>query len=403
MTGAAVQHAQTEDAAAESEPGILSPEIVRGALVQLEENEKVPFPDLVFAHHLRQKTLYRAAQIDATAVDAAAARAADEVYRNRLKVFEHEHGPIVRSYWCTYEISGVAITAKEFRHPWWQLWRLDKRERLHAATDWATRDSPELAHQLHKVDNLSVRADEVLRGTPESIAMQLLACAASHILSYVDRKDGPPRDPAMIRKIINGSEVELAAIRDQYQRAGENATRIVYAGGMLRGAVLLAALGGSAGLILWAAGAFGKNSTTTWTILATIAAGGMGAAVSVLLRMAKGSFDQDYELGHKTTRRLAMARPFVGAAFAVMIFLLLKSGLVDVGGLTTKDQTIYFYAAVGFLAGFSERWARVIIGGVFGAGDDERKNKQKTLDPINAEGNHRHQLAEEVPLAAQEP
>jgi hypothetical protein len=85
--------------------------------------------------------------------------------------------------------------------------------------------------------------------------------------------------------------------------------------------------------------------------------------------MAKGSFSQDYEVGRKTTRRLAMARPFVGAAFAVMIYLLLKSGLVDIGGLTTKQQTIYFYAAIGFLAGFSERWARVIVGGVIG--DDE--------------------------------
>jgi hypothetical protein len=54
-----------------------------------------------------------------------------------------------------------------------------------------------------------------------------------------------------------------------------------------------------------------------------------------------------------------MARPFVGAAFAVAIFLLLKSGLVDLG----QDDTVYFYAAVGFLAGFSERWARVIVGG----------------------------------------
>jgi hypothetical protein len=342
MAGAAVQYPQTGDATAEREPGVVGAEVVGGALAQLKENEKVPFTDLVFVHHLRQTALYRAAQIDATADDAAAARAADEAYRNHLKVFEYEHGPIVRSYWCTYAISGVAITEKEFRHAWWQLWRLDKRERLHAATDWATRDSPELAHQLHKVDNLSVRADEVLRGTPESIAMQLLACAASHTLSYVDRKGGPPRDPATIRRIISGSEAELAAIRHHYQRAGENATRIVYAGGMLRGAVLLAALGGSAGLVLWAAHAFARNPTTVWTILATIAAGGMGAAVSVLLRMAKGSFDQDYELGHKTTRRLAMARPFVGAAFAVMIFLLLKSGLIDVGGLSTKDQTIYF-------------------------------------------------------------
>jgi len=59
-----------------------------------------------------------------------------------------------------------------------------------------------------------------------------------------------------------------------------------------------------------------------------------------------------------------------------MIFLLLKSNLVDVGGLSTSQQTIYFYAAVGFLAGFSERWARVIIGGVLGD-DEEQTAKRK--------------------------
>jgi hypothetical protein len=382
MTRAAVPHADPAQAAVETESAIASPEVVRGVLVQLEESEKVTFTDLVFAHHLRQTALYRAAQIGATEEDAAVARAADEAYRSRLTVFEREYGPIVRAYWCTYEISGVAITEKRFRHPWWQLRRADKRERMHAATDWATRDSPELAHQLHKVDNLSVRADEVLRGTAENIAVQLLACAASHVLSYVDRKGGPPRDAATIKKIVERSDAELAAIRHQYQTAGENATRIVYAGGMLRGAVLLALLGGIAGLLLWAAGAFQRDATTTWTILATIAAGGIGAAVSVLLRMAKSSFSQDYEIGRKTTRRLAMARPFVGAAFAVMIFLLLKSDLVDIGGFGTKKQTIYFYAAIGFLAGFSERWARVIIGGVFaGAEEGESKGRLKQVDP----------------------
>jgi hypothetical protein len=362
-----------------------SPQTVRGVLVELHQGEKVTFSDLVLAHYFRQSSLYQAAQSGATSEDAELAQAADTAYRNRLKIFQHENGQIIRAYWCTYEISGVAITEETIRGPWWRLRRIEKRERLHAATDWATRDSPELAHQLHKIDNLSVRADEILRGTAENIAMQLLACAASHVLSYVDRKGGPPRDPATIRKIVERSNGELADVRRHYQRAGENATRIVYAGGMLRGAVFLAMLGSIAGLILWAAGTFDRDATTTWTILATLAAGGMGAAVSVLLRMAKGSFSQDYELGRKINRRLAMARPFVGAAFAVMIFLLLKSGLVDIGGLSTKKQTIYFYAAVGFLAGFSERWARVIIGGVFGEHEPAKGQDKPNADPEDAE------------------
>jgi hypothetical protein len=362
-----------------------SPQTVRGTVVELQASEEVTFSDLVLAHYFRQTSLYQAAQIGATSEDAELAQAADSAYRNRLKIFQHEHGQIIRAYWCTYEISGVAITEEKIRGPWWRLRRIERRERLYAATDWATRDSPELAHQLHKIDNLSVRADEILRGTAENIAMQLLACAASHVLSYVDRKGGPPRDPVTLRKIVDRSNDELADVRHHYQRAGENATRLVYAGGMLRGAVLLAILGSIGGLVLWAAGTFDRDATTTWTILATLAAGGMGAAVSVLLRMAKGSFSQDYELGRKVNRRLAMARPFVGAAFAVMIFLLLKSGLVDIGGLSTKKQTIYFYAAVGFLAGFSERWARVIIGGVFGEHEPAKGQDKPNADPEDAE------------------
>jgi hypothetical protein len=368
----------------ETDQTIAEPQAIRGALSTLASDEKVSFADVVLAHYLRQTSLYRAAQAGASSEEIALAELDDKAYRDRLAAFEAEHGRIIRAYWCSHEISGAAITEKEERLPWWRLRRKEKRERLHAATDWATRDCPELAHQLHKVDNLSVRSDEILRGTPENIAMQLLLAAASHILSYVDRPGGAPRDPGRIRKIVERSNAELSEIRRYYERAGANAARIVYAGGMLRGALLLAGLTGIAGVILWAAGAFERHATTTWTILATIAAGGVGAGVSVLLRMARGGFAQDYEVGRKATRWLATARPFVGAAFAVMIFLLLKSGLVDVGGLSTAEQTIYFYAAVGFLAGFSERWARVIVGGVLGA-DDETEAKGRRRDSGEAQ------------------
>jgi hypothetical protein len=342
------------------------PQRLHEALPELEAGEQVTFADLVLAHHLRQRRLYEAAH--SNGYDVGLAELADRAYQTRLQRFQAEHGTIERAYWCTYEISAVAITEKEVQLPWWRLSRTDTRRRMHAETDWATRNSPELAHQLHKIDNLAVRADEILRGTSENIVMQLLLAAASHVLSYVDRKDGPPRDPAAIKKVVARSEAELADVRQHYRRAGENSSRIVYAGGMLRGVCLLALLTAITGLVLWAAHDFHRHPTATWTLLATIAAGGMGAAVSVLLRMAKGSFSQDYEVGRKTTRRLAMARPFVGAAFAVMIYLLLKSGLVDIGGLKPKEQTIYFYSAIAFLAGFSERWARVIVGSV--TGDD---------------------------------
>ena len=340
-------------------------------LPTLAEGRAVTFADLVLAHHLRQWRVYDAAQSHAESTALTLAEAADKAYQERLARFQAAHGEIARAYWCTYQISAVAIAEQHVRLPWWRFpRRTETRRRIHAETDWATRDAPELAHQLHRIDNLAVRADEILRGTSENISMQLLLAAASHVLSYADRREGPPRDKATIAKIVERSDAEFAEIGRYYRQAGENATRIVYAGGMLRGALLLAGLTGIAGIVLRQAHDFHVHRTSTWTILAVIAAGGLGAAVSVLLRMAKGSFRQDYEVGRKTTRRLAMARPFVGAAFAIMIYLLLRSGLVHIGGLGSRQETIYFYSAIGFLAGFSERWARVIIGSV--TGDDEK-------------------------------
>lgn len=374
--------------ATDTQHAIENEQPIRAPLPALVDGERVTFADLVLAHHLRQWRLYNAAQSDASTHALALAEVADKAYQERLTRFQSHNGKIVRGYWCTYQISGAAITEQRVRLPWWRFpSRTETRERIHAETDWATRDSPELAHQLHSIDNLAVRADEILRGTAENIAMQLLLAASSHVLSYVDRKDGPPRDAATIAKIVQRSEAELAEIRRHYRQAGENATRIVYAGGMLRGAVWLAFLTTVASLILWAAGDFHVHRTSTWTFLATIAAGGLGAAVSVLLRMAKGSFSQDYEVGRKTTRRLAMARPFVGAAFAIMIFLLLKSGLVHIGGLSESEQTIYFYAAIGFLAGFSERWARVIIGGVIGEDEADAGSSHPGTSPHTAGAN----------------
>jgi hypothetical protein len=340
----------------------------------------VTFADLVFAHHLRQTERYRAAQPEAEPGDRSARPVfdgpAERLYADRLERFERQFGPIVRAYWCTYQISGLALTEQEVKLPWWRIGRTERRIRTHAETEWATRDAPELAHQLHKIDNLAVRADEVLRGTGEYIAMQLLMAAARHVLSYVDRKGGPPRDEEMTRRIVERSDAEIADVRRYYEQAASNASRIVYAGGMLYGVVLLTVFAAVAGLVLWAADVFHRAPELTWTIFVCIASGGVGAALSVLLRMARGSFSQDYEVGRKVTRKLGMARPFVGAAFAVVIFLALKSGLVDLGVLGENTRTVYFYAVVGFAAGFSERWARVLIGSALGSEESDEAEAQ---------------------------
>jgi hypothetical protein len=96
---------------------------------------------------------------------------------------------------------------------------------------------------------------------------------------------------------------------------------------------------------------------------ASMAAGAVGSVVSVLMRMSgvHGSdFKIDHELGSDGVRRLGAFRPLVGAVSGVVVALLVQTTLVasQSGSVTTA-----FFAVVAFLAGFSERWTKVMLDG----------------------------------------
>src|SRR5438105_3199475 len=128
---------------------------------------------------------------------------------------------------------------------------------------------------------------------------------------------------------------------------------------MIRGALLLAAL-----VAVIAAGLYRTHfahwhSPRTQDLFIAVAMGALGAIISVMSRMAgRGSFSADYEGGRKMVRRLGSLRPFIGAIFALALYFGFASRLVQLG---TEQRTIDFYATVSFLAGFSERWARVML------------------------------------------
>ena len=315
-----------------------------------EEHEDTSFPQLVFAHYLRQRELYSAAYDGAPSVDRTLSGPAEEEYQRKLAAFTKRNGRILDAYWCTHEISAVALTAR-VAWGWRGLWpHRELVTHLHGATDWATRHSQEISSQLYACESLAIRANEVLLGTSERIVMQLLMAQSARLLAVVDRENAPA--PAAVSKAVKESHTQLAEIRSYYDRAGQKAVRIFYVGGMLAGLALL----GIALLVLWGGGSSDH-------VLAAVAMGGVGAVVSVLSRMANrdSRFNLDHEVGQKEARRLGAFRPFIGATFGAVLYLALASDLVQLGALTPKERTLPFYAVVAFLAGFSERWAKVVL------------------------------------------
>jgi hypothetical protein len=308
----------------------------------------VPFAELVLVHYLRQLAVYREREYRGPQEDR---------YQAKLKAFTAAHGRIVESYWCTRQPSGLAVTEKTER-TWRRLWLAQQVVRFHSETDWITGTSPEIADQVYASRALAVKVGEVLRGTSELIAMQWLVSSVERLLGFVDQAETPPDEEAVAR-LVERHRAELAEILVYYNKSAEAQARLVYFQGMMRGACLLAALVAAVALGLVLGRFHHWHSPTTQALFLTAGMGGAGAIISVMSRMAgRGAFSADHEVGRKMVRRLGSLRPFIGATFAVALYFGFASNLVHLG---TERKTIYFYAVVSFLAGFSERWARVML------------------------------------------
>jgi hypothetical protein len=324
------------------------------------------FPELVWAHYLRQRELHDTGNMRGEA---------DAEFRRRLAAFEAAEGRVLNAYWCTTKASAVALTEKR-RGGLIGVFRRTPEIRLHAATDWIAADSPEIANTLHICETLGVRVTEVLSGTSERVAMQWILTVAGHLLGFIDREERPDR--AQTKRLVARKRRELDKIGDYYHRAGEKVGRLVYLWGMLSGVALLVILGAAVGGLLWWLTDLNPHQERTQGLWVSYSMGALGSLMSVMTRMAsnrEGTFNLDYEVGRNSLRRLGSLRPCIGAIFALVTFCAIKGGIIQV---LPNKQTIYVFAVVAFFAGFSERWANVLLGGtqrMFAGGEPEPQSE----------------------------
>ena len=296
-----------------------------------------------------------------------------ERYHHTLEQFQAYEGEITHVYWSSKRASAVALTVK--RRGKLAQWALDDDAviRLHRVTDWL---EPEyrIAELLHHCDTLAIKVSQVLRGTSERIAMQWIYAVQSHLVGYLERSDHARRENGAHRELTPSKRKELnAVIRSQareliqieryYAQAAEKASRIVYFWGMMVGAVLSGLIGLGIAAILKNGGWFDEPHTlATQTFIICFAAGGLGAIVSVLMRMSSNRFGVDYEVGRATVRRLGSFRPFIGAVFGMALYFLFQSELLHTSVPDDPGTSFFFFGTLAFLAGFNERWTNVLLG-----------------------------------------
>jgi hypothetical protein len=292
----------------------------------------VSFSELVYAHFN-----WWSNRADAVLDQTLASR-----YDAARHAFEQRHGEIVSAYWCSNVESAVALTEKRRLRGW-----VSPTWGFHRESDWATQNSPGVAAALHRCDELAVRANIVLSGVRQRICMQLVVASASHLLSLVDARTSTADETATAA----GLKQEHAAIKEAeayYRDAANGQAQMVYFGGMATVAILLSLIAAIWLAISWS------------TPVAALIAGAIGAVVSVIQRINNGKFTLDYDVGGPYAFFLGGLRPLIGGAFAIAISFAFTGGLLHLPVPADKanDPRPVALLVLGFLAGFSERWAQ---------------------------------------------
>ncbi|MGU3646368.1 hypothetical protein ACLBXX_15480 [Microbacterium sp. C23T] len=239
--------------------------------------------------------------------------------------------------------------------------------------------------QFGRLDEIILRGRFVLRGedvaTLDELVHEAVRIAAIGF-------DGPGPHPSELTAL--DGRITYAA--DFLQRREGEIARRRYARGLLGGVtmtfflLLLIGAGGAAVITLWRQGPMPVDqSEALRDVLVAVGAGAAGACVSVMLRMHR-MHNLTIE---SAARGAAIYRIFLGWFFAAAVVFFLKSGLLA-GIFTVPDDHIaswFFWGAVGFLAGFNERWATNLISRGPGS---------------TADGTHGHP-AQDAPDAAKPP
>jgi hypothetical protein len=178
----------------------------------------------------------------------------------------------------------------------------------------------------------------------------LLGTLDQRQLDIINGKTDKPfgSDPAEVKTL----ERELAQAVAYYKQAAQRQAQLEYLIGMLMFLGLAAAV--------TAIVAISADALDT-PVMVSALGGAAGAVVSVMSRMSSGSLKLTPESGKKTIRALGFMRPVIGAVFGAVVYLLLDGGIVDVLGPPNSGSHLAFYAGIGFVSGFTERFAQDVI------------------------------------------
>jgi hypothetical protein len=218
--------------------------------------------------------------------------------------------------------------------------------------DWKAKEL--IFHCLH----LHYKALEFLAPQPRKICMRMIFGVITTLLGTLDQRQldhvsGRPgaafgSDPTEVEAL----ERELAQAQAYYRQAAQRQAQLDYLLGMLTFLAIAAVV---TAIVALTAGLLDQPATVA------VLGGATGATVSVMSRMSSGGLKLNPESGTKTIRALGFMRPIIGAVFGAVVFAFLDGGIIDLFTPPRDETQLAFYAGLGFVSGFSERFAQDVI------------------------------------------
>lgn len=277
----------------------------------------------------------------------------DESFPKLLDKFQQNYGSVDRFYWCFGGRSGVALTLKKPKID--RLLRRSKRTYLHAVADVG---NPSISQVLAEVDNLRINAGELLLRRERRTCLESLYVVSERLLALADKTDlmTSQGNISNIRESLAPMKEEIVAIEKYYHRSALRRLLGNYLGGMLAGILFVA-------LLAYLIRATFSVLDPSTALFGAFISGAVGSVVSVMTRMSSEGFTLPEEVGPWQMRFLGGFRPLIGSVFAVVLFLALVSGIAPSAVAIPAEMPgrLYFFIVLGFLAGFSERFATDIF------------------------------------------
>jgi hypothetical protein len=259
------------------------------------------------------------------------------------RAFETQHD--VREHYYGSRLAVAVALVKDPADP--------RRERLEVVCAPEVRLEQEIEELLFRAAALAGQVHLTFEtGRDRAICLQMVYAVIAGIFKELDRAaatDGAATGLAYLEKACERADT-------YFRRAAQRRAQLRYLGGMLGALLALAAIAFVPSLRL-----------TLDSPLTSLIAGGVGALLSVLHGMTSGNLRlhtlfASAESGLGPLVAAGALRPLLGALSALVVFVLIKGGLVPLE-IPTGDRGAYFMLAIAIVAGFSERLARGVLAG----------------------------------------